>query len=105
LDEYLAATITLTTIKHVTVDKNNQILYIYLPSAISPCHQERMSLATLNLLLEFPNQRPKARDKRHIEVKDVDVYHLLDWCPQGHKNSNVYRDSPLLMEKHWRWIV
>ncbi len=54
----------------------------------------RMSLATLNLLLEFPNQRPKARDKRHAESKDVDVYHLLEWCPQGHREQQcVSRQS------------
>ncbi len=95
LDDYIASQIAPTSMRHVAVDKNNLILYLYLPNTVQDHHCERMSLATLKLLLEFPKQFVKAKDRRHHGVsKDVSVYHLLEWCPIGHQEQRcVSRQS------------
>lgn len=95
LDDYIASQITSTSYRHVAVDKNDRILYLYLPDTIQEHYVERMSLATLNLLLEFPNQFPKSKDRRHHgATKDVSVYHFLEWSPIGHREQRcVSRQS------------
>ncbi|KAL0482437.1 hypothetical protein AKO1_000487 [Acrasis kona] len=72
---------------HFGLDKNYKLIYVVFPNFTSQAIQQKCTLAILELLTMFPNQRPKKSDDRHCEIEDVDVYHLMEWSPKGHYHT------------------
>lgn len=69
------------------IDRNGKSLYVVIKNGISTEEQNQVLSALMNILIQFPEQRPNKRDARHKNNHDVFVYHLIDWCPKGHPDQ------------------
>ncbi|KAL0490948.1 hypothetical protein AKO1_002640 [Acrasis kona] len=71
---------------HFGLDKNFALLWVVDPKFTQESIQKKCSNALPEVVTIFP-QPLKKTDDRHKHIKDVDVYHFMEWSATGHPDK------------------